>query len=467
MFKSDELNKRTNSYEIALNSVYKKDNGIFNTEFSLAKKIIEFLDIPKEAIVLDPCCGVSNFLLSAKQCGIKNIFGADIDKKAVELSQELLGADCIKKIDTIANNGAITLKKLGIEKVPYIVGNPPYVPLSRSINIETKDYLFLRNVKDAGSNLFIGALFRALEMVQDGGIISYIVPKNFLHVAGYSLLRRKLLKEKQILSVVDLGKCFKDVRGEQILLTIKNGFANDNAIDFFSLANGGFVKTISIAQSFFNDEIIIFENQSDFEIYKKLNDTYQKFSNVKTGYIGRGRSKSANAISGKDIRKFGFKTVAVPQKGNQVFIQNIYSAEAGIIACFGGDLEATETVTVFTDGDPKMCHYITGVLHSNLCNFFLVKYCYNNSTLTMHTDPNYLLRIPLERKPETFDQIVNVVKTLEKVDYMSNEWFLFVAELNRLVYQTYGLGKEQIDFIETTIKAIQSSRWHNDERKAM
>jgi len=463
----NEFNQRTAAYEIALDADYRKKTGIFNTEYGLAKSIIDFLCIPKTATVLDPCCGLSNFLASALQYGIPNVFGADIDKKAVELSQGLLGADRVKKIDTIATNGAATLKKLGIEKVSYVIGNPPYAPLSRDINIDTKDYLFLRYVKDAGNNLFIGALLRAFEMVKDDGIVSYIIPKSFLHVSGYSLLRRKLLKEKRIVSITDLGKCFKDVRGEQILLTIQNSYVDKNSIAFFRMSRGEFAKQISVPQAFFCDEIIFFENQSDIEIYEKLNGTYQKFSDVRTGYVGRGRSKSKTAIAGKDIRKFGFKTVDVPRNGNQVFIQNIYSAEAGIIASFGGDYDATETVTVFTDGDPKMCHYITGILHSNLCNFFLVKYCYNNSTLTMHADPSYLLRIPLEKKPETFDQIVNLVKILEKSEYMSNEWFLFLSELNKLVYQTYGLDAKHIDFIEGAIRGIQSNRWHDDERKAM
>lgn len=464
---TNEYNKNTHSYELTLCSNYKKNNGIFNTELGLAKTIVKFLNIPQNAVVLDPCCGLSSFLLSANQYGVRDIYGADIDIKAVKLSKKLLGAGRIKKIDTIANNGDNTLKKLGINKVSHVLGNPPYVPLSRNINIDTKDYLFLRNVKDAGSNLFIGALYRAFEMVQNNGVISYIIPKNFLHVSSYSLLRRKILRENQILSIVDLGKCFKDVRGEQILLTLKNSFINGNNIEFYSLVDDKFIKQISIAQSFYSDEIILFENENDFKIYKKLNNTYQKFSDVKTGHVGRGRSKSQNAITGKDIKKFGFKHIAVPQSGNQVFIQNIYSAEAGIIASFAGSLEATETVTIFTDGDEKMCHYITGILHSHLCNFFLVKYCYNNSTLTMHTDPNYLLRIPLVKDNKTFDQIISLVKVLEKIDYMSIEWFSMFTALNNLVYQTYGLEQSEIDFIDNKIKEIQSSRWHYAERRSM
>ena len=62
---------------------------------------------------------------------------------------------------------------------------------------------------------------RSLELVKKDGLVSYIIPKNFLHVSGYSLLRRSILKEKTIISIVDLGRYFKNVRGEQIVLTLK------------------------------------------------------------------------------------------------------------------------------------------------------------------------------------------------------------------------------------------------------
>ena len=93
--------------------------------------------------------------------------------------------------------------------------------------------------------------------------------------------------------------------------------------------------------------------KSIFSIYKKFKDSYTTLSDVVNGYVGRGRSKEETAIAGKDIRKFGFKELMTPTKGNQIFIQNIYSVESGIIAAFAGDYEAKETVTVFTDGDEK------------------------------------------------------------------------------------------------------------------
>jgi methylase of polypeptide subunit release factors len=452
-------------YEKSLASAYKKDNGIFYTDVELSKKIIEFLNIPSNATIMDPCCGTGSFLVAAMHLGYSSIYGADTDKKAIMIAKNKYGISNVKVIDTLANNGEQALKKWKLEEpVDFLIGNPPYAPIAKDIVIDTNDYLFLRNVKDSGSNLYIAALYRAFELTKPQGVISYIIPKNFLHVASYSVLRRMILNEKRITSIVDIGKYFKTVRGEQIILNLENRLPQDNDIVIYKYENDSFVERLKVPQSFYKDEILLFDSEEDFTIYQTLEGTYKKFSDICTGYVGRGKSKSDTAITGKDIRKFSFKNEPVPKKGNKVFIQNIYSAEAGIIASFAGNLKASETVTVFTDGDGKMCRYILGVLHSRLCNYYLLKFCFNNSRLTMHTDAKYLKKLPLVIDDNTFNKIISIVKSLETIDYMSDSWFEMVESLNDLIYDTYKIEEKERTYIEYQIKEIQSQRWNNDKR---
>lgn len=464
-----ELNSyaiKSKEYEKSLDSIYKKENGIFYTDIELSEKIIDFLNIPNTATIMDPCCGTGSFLISAKHLGCPSVYGADIDKGAISVLKKEYGIESTKIINTLANTGQQTLKQFKLkEPVDYVIGNPPYAPIAKDITIDTTDYLFLRKVKDSGSNLYIAALYRAFELAKADGIISYIIPKNFLHVASYGMLRRMLLNEKQIISIIDIGRYFKSVRGEQIILTLKNSFVKDNNIEIYSYANKEFVKKLEVPQNFYRDEVLLFDSEEDFTIYKALEGTYQKFNDICTGYVGRGKSKNTNAIVGKDIRKFSFKNTPVPKKGNKVFIQNIYSAEAGIIASFAGDLEASETVTIFTDGDEKMCRYILGVLHSRLCNYYLLKFCFNSSSLTMHTDAKYLKKLPLVITDATFSQIISIVKSLETMEYMSDSWFEMVESLNELVYITYGINKTEHTHIDNQMKSIQSQRWNNDKRR--
>ena len=458
-----EYTNKSIEYEVSLDEIFKKEKGIFYTDVKLAAKIIQSLNIPPEAVILDPFCGTGSFIAAAGNLNYRNIYGADLDKSAVQKCKELTGIKNIKKLDTLALSGKEILKKLELTKVDFLVGNPPHAPMDKNITVDTDDYSFLRNVKDSGSNLFVAAIYRAFEIASPDGFISYIVPKNVLHVASYSLLRRTILNEKRLISIVDIGTYFKDVRGEQIIITLQNKFVAENQISLQVFRNNEFIETIKVKQDFFKDEILLFSNENDFNLYRKLESKYRKFNDICTGYVGRGKSKNPAAVKGKHIRKFGFKDMKVPRKGNKVFIQNIYSAESGIIASFAGELEAEETVTVFTDGDEKMCHYITGILHSRLCNYYLLKFCYNNSRLTMHTDAIYLKKIPLVNDKETFSQVINLVKLLGMIEYMSDEWHEMFESLNTLIYKIYNISDNEAEYIDCEMRNIQSRKWNNDK----
>ena len=460
----DDYSFRSNDFESSLDDDYKKKNGIFYTDVQLAIEIVNELDINSKSIVLDPCCGVGSFLYAVMSNDCENVYGADLVDKAVKMCKSLTNLSTIKKCDTLGKKGKDVLKALGLkERADYVIGNPPYAPMEKEIIIDTDDYGFLRSVKDAGSNLFVAAIYRAFELTKDNGYICYIIPKNFLHVKSYSVLRREILNNKSIVSIVDIGAYFSSVRGEQIVLSLQNSPKSENEIVIKRLVNDGFVKCCTVPQSFYKDEILLFKSEEEYSIYCKMQKPYKKFSDICTGYVGRGRSTSTDAVIGKNIRKFGFKDRDVPKKGNQVFIQNIYSAESGIIASFAGDYEASQTVTIFTDGDEKMCRYIVGILHSRLCNFYLFKFCYNSSRLTMHTDKKYLYGIPLVKDEHSneFTQLISVVKALESREYMGSDWFDMLDGLNELVYKIYNIDEKEAAYIDAEMLSIQSKRWAN------
>lgn len=452
------------AYESSLDANFRKDNGIYYTDLSLAEKMIDELHLHKNMVIMDPCCGSGAFLYAAKKKNYVNLYGTDLDKRAVNLCSNSIDGVFFRNADSIWISGEKLLSNIGVNKIPdVVIGNPPYVPLA---NIEQYhcDNGFLHKVLMAGRNLFVASLMRSFEIVKEGGVVSYIIPKNFLHVPSYGLLRKEILRDKTIISITDIGEYFKNVRGEQIVFTVKNEKAIANhKVAIKKLVNNDFVCMSNIPQDFYEDEIMLFNSEEDYLLYKKLSNSYQKLSNLCKGYIGRGRSKNFEAVTGKEIRKFGYKNKVVPSNGNQIFIQNIYSTEAGIIAAFGGNLEASETVTIFTDGDSKKCKYILGVLHSRLCNFYLYKYCYNSSKLTMHTDAKYLGKIPLpslEMQSKYYKQLLKIVEHLECIEYMNKEWFLSMERLNDIVYEMYGLTNEEIKYIDETMKIVQSKRWN-------
>ena len=109
-----------------------------------------------------------------------------------------------------------------------------------------------------------------------------------------------------------------------------------------------------------------------------------------------------------------------------------------------------------------MCRYILGFLHSRLCNYYLLKFCFNNSKLTMHTDARYLKKLPLVKDPKTFSKVIRIVKYLEKINYMSKDWFERLESLNNLIYKIYEIDENEKNYIDFQMKSIQSKRWNSD-----
>lgn len=448
-------------YESALPSDYKKRNGIFYTDVDLAGKILREAGVRRGRTVLDPCCGTGSFLAAAQRKGITNLFGADQDEGAVSFCESHLKTAKVKCLDTLGYDGQLTLKQLNLpEKADFVVGNPPYASLSEEVSIHSDNPEFLNQVATSGNNMFLAALIRSFELVKEGGTVSYIVPKNFLHVASYRPLRQEILKKKAVVSIVDLGIYFKNVRGEQIVLTVKNEQPSQrHTILLKRLCGHELVRLARIPQSFYSDEVILFSSREEYDIYRRLTRRYHPLHEF-TKSIGRGRVVGENAVRGKNIRKFGYHNRNIPNSGGQLFLQNIYSAEAGVIAAFGGNLEAAQTVTVLVPQDESNCRYILGILHSRLANFYLYKFCYNSSTLTMHTDAGYIGKIPYARAvPAQAAALEKLTSEIEQAEYLSEQWYDKVEKLNRLVYQIYHIPGEDAAYIDAAVQKIQSKRW--------
>lgn len=84
----------------------------------------------------------------------------------------------------------------------------------------------------------------------------------------------------------------------------------------------------------------------------------------------------------------------------------------------------------------------------------------------MHTDAKYLKKIPLpnnELQTKYFDTILRLVNDLETIEYMSQNWFNKLEELNQIVYRAYNISDKEENFINTEIKKIQSKRWYINE----
>ena len=79
----------------------------------------------------------------------------------------------------------------------------------------------------------------------------------------------------------------------------------------------------------------------------------------------------------------------------------------------------------------------------------------------MHTNTKYFMKLPLEVNADLFNQVINEVQFLEKVEYLSDDWYSIFESLNNLIYKIYRIEDSEKNYIEKEMKKIQSNRWSN------
>lgn len=236
---------------------HKKEQGIYYTptwvvEYIVKNTIGEILKDkkikPENIKVLDPACGSGSFLIKAfdylynhisgteesKQHRIdsqgnysakteilkNNIYGVDLDNKAVEITKLnllLKAAEKYRKlpeeIDLHIKHGNSLISDENIEGLDAfkwlgdfkegsfdaIIGNPPYVKL-QNLNKNQIEY-FYSHYKSATKHYDIYVLFveKALSLLREGGVLGFILPSKFFN-ADYGEGLRKVISENKSLN---------------------------------------------------------------------------------------------------------------------------------------------------------------------------------------------------------------------------------------------------------------------------
>lgn len=258
------LRKTPKRAKIEVRKDHRKEHGIYYTPTYIVDYIVrntlgEILKNknPKEAEkikVLDPACGSGSFLIKAfdifdkyfkKKTGIDsfirkskiltdNIFGIDLDQKAVEIAQlnlllktaekrhklpvlkenikqgnsliddqEVAGDKAFKweeEFKEIMNNGGFDI----------VIGNPPYVRQEELSEIKPylqKNYEVYHGMAD----LFVYFFEREIELLKEGGYLGMIVSNKWLR-GGYGVNLRKFISKFWIERFIDFGdlKVFPD-----------------------------------------------------------------------------------------------------------------------------------------------------------------------------------------------------------------------------------------------------------------
>ena len=175
-------------------------------------------------------------------------------------------------------------------------------------------------------------------------------------------------------------------------------------------------------------------------------------------------------VAGKMISKFSLKdlfTVDEEQvngyankvclmKEPKIILQNIYSRESGVKTFYDEKgLITAETVTnvIVNKIDPK---YILAILNSKLMTFYLSQVVFNGSVLTMHTDKEYIGKIPVAIPHKK--TVSKVVSLINRILEDSDNWKIELPKVDEVVYEIYGINNDDQRAIDQILFETMSQR---------
>ena len=504
-----EVNKNkdliSSIYEKIHNKEERKKYAQFFTHKELVNFILSNIPIKKTDFVLDPACGAGAFLIEAyEKVSLNNIYGIDIDKKALDLCsinlENKVGKSSfnLKQANTLKTNLKFIFPKIAKQGgFDIVIGNPPFQNLLK--NIDYKEEEIYTKVLSGIANSATLMIAKGYEFLKEGGFMGFVLPKNIARVDSFKTLRKFLIENTKIMNIYDLDHYFKDVRGDQMImifrkkkLTSKEILKNKVKILIFRKGNK-FTDPYNyeIPQTLFNQYNFfpIFYHENIFKLANKLLSEKNTLEKLCEGKIFRGLGISTKSDSfvtekinnacisyrGDSIKRFGIKYQLFLKQNivdklpkneikrlnvEKIILQNLCSKEGGIFAtiCSGNEF-TLDTVTNIITNKIEL-KYLLGVLNSKLANFFLIFIIFLNSNFTMHTDKQYIGKIPImlpNKKQE--NKVISIVDRIMKIkDNYSKEFFELYDKLNNHIFEIYHLDKKEIDIINKLLLEVMSKK---------
>lgn len=455
--------------------------------------------------ILDPACGSGSFLIKAFDCvydslsskkesaqrkldsqgmySVKteilknNIYGVDLDNKAVEITKLnllLKAAEKNRKLPKELDNHIKQGNSLiddeniaGLDAFKWegnfqegsfdvVIGNPPYVRI-HEFDEQTKECFSRYSSASGQYDIYVLFIEQALKLLKDGGFLGFIVSNKFL-VSDYGIgIRKFILSCAKIKRIVDVSsmKVFKDASVYPIIIILEK--TNDKkqleSNKIIVVPNVLTEKELIEKKSIRYNQTDIYKNKDFIIDVTSLNkDILTKIdqSSVKLGtitIITRGfrpppkelvfSAPSENRckyILGKDlIDAFNIKwsgnfvkydeAQIAEAKPINVFLQpKILIRDIGKV--FNASYDSGEYLclkTIYFIYDSKNCDlkYITGILNSKLMLFY-----FKSKFSIMHIQGGYLRfrkqfleQLPMKITPKSQQQ--PLIKFVDKMRFLN------------------------------------------------
>jgi adenine-specific DNA-methyltransferase len=374
---------------------------------------------------------------------IKNcIYGADVDEfGALFTMNSLLFKDLnntccnpniivcnsLIKWEKVSAENETDLKIFWSKKFDYIVGNPPWVSLSRrqGKKIPDKELLYYKGNYSGNSylpNLYEFFLERGLELTSSGGVLGFLIPDRFAKNAQFMDFRKRILTGYNIKSILFNVKLDK-IMADSMALVIENNFCQDNNVEITNMVNPEFHL---LQKDFLKKKYCQFLSYN-FDYYRdmlqRFNSSAMKLGDIAvtfTGFIGISKNitdkmtsrNQVPVIKGENIIKYevrgnkfyelssssiigGTKNMDKLNRKNKILVRKTGNRIIAAIDTQGHAVEQSLYGVILTNDDIR-AKYLIAVLNSKLIEWYYLKFLVTNINSTPQLKKTNLDEIPVK-----------------------------------------------------------------------
>jgi len=379
-----------------------------------------------------------------------------------------------------------------------VIGNPPYIG-GREWGLGKAEFnYYLNNYKGAEYQFDAYILFWELATILSKNFICYITPNTWLNNQKNKLIREIIL-QLSILKIADYSKTkvFEDATVLPIITLLQKSLITNAQTEILTpISNNdhNLVSKCTANQSVWSKDDLKIVNidatEDDVLLRNKIENGSQlledlatvKFG-VKLYQTGKGRPKqtpdfaidkifeSKNQINekylpylkGRDISKYSYRWdndwlyygehLAEPRnitlfQGTRLLVRRIVG-ETLIATYIDEDLVTGQLLQIVKPHDSALTKIILSIINSTLIGYYFKKK-YNRQDITFPEIRIYELSslpIKLPSNDSALEKLVDKILTAKKSDPKANTSAL-ETEIDRLVYQLYGLTEAEIKIVE-------------------
>ena len=197
---------------LKLSKENKKQQGIYFTPPDCIHNNLQLLKpfISNIHNILEPSCGSGEYIIA-----LQNIF-PNIDLTGIEQNQIIYNSILPLQNKNTSIYSQDYLQYTTETRFDLIIGNPPYYVMKKED--VTKEY---HSYFDGRPNIFILFIIKSLHLLNENGILSFVLPKSFLNCLYYEKTRKYIFESFQILYILECKEKYLETQQETILFIIQ------------------------------------------------------------------------------------------------------------------------------------------------------------------------------------------------------------------------------------------------------